>query len=306
MRNVNSTLGVNYLEDSESLDVEPPRRPIRNVSDTGSLEVGKKISPVKKRGGTFTQIRAGASNNTKQQTKHSPAKRIRSRRLVCDIDEEDKGKLESNIDQEGKMKLGIDIDQDDDCLSINSDAGSDVLLDVMLHDNDSDSSKNVNRNIESESRPSRDRKTENDKSESKFDISFLDDIFLDSKNGAKSPRKPAPGRRKKQNKTNVNNDIIDVDNHNVTMTTEECPHQQSLLHESTLKDESLDCFSDPLKWKKRKRKVNVPSFHVDSDDAYNELFTSGLMKKKSKPACPVRINSNESPVKSYDRTPSLF
>lgn len=71
------------------------------------------------------------------------------------------------------------------------------------------------------------------------------------------------------------NDSVDVENNG-----------EVTLEDSTLKDDQFDCFDDPKLWKKRKRKEPdkrniVDRLIADSDADFNDLFTSGKLKKKT-------------------------
>ena len=82
------------------------------------------------------------------------------------------------------------------------------------------------------------------------------------------------------------------------------------LEDSTLKDDNYDCFDDPKLWKKRKRKERDKGNVVDrlirvSDSDYNDLFTSGKLKKKESKTSK-RNNRRDSEKSEFDGSASLF
>ncbi|XP_053395526.1 uncharacterized protein LOC123523704 isoform X2 [Mercenaria mercenaria] len=81
------------------------------------------------------------------------------------------------------------------------------------------------------------------------------------------------------------------------------------LEASTLKDDNYDCFDDPRLWKKRKRKEpdkrNAVDRLIDDSNAdFDDLFTSGKMKKKASKSDAVNNRQNTEP--QLDGSASLF
>ncbi|KAL3868004.1 hypothetical protein ACJMK2_040844 [Sinanodonta woodiana] len=150
--------------------------------------------------------------------------------------------------------------------------------------------------------------------------SFLDNIFSDKGMNNKK-RKPPPSKNKKVTedsddcllsefnsvkavslKGNNFQEVDDIFGDSVDGDT------SGLCDNSTLKDDKVDCFQTSSKsWKHHKRKPQeemsaVDKLILESETAYNRLFTSGKLRKVS---CNINEKSEEEDVNPY-RTPSLF
>ena len=132
------------------------------------------------------------------------------------------------------------------------------------------------------------------KCERRHETAILDELF--SSNNKVRPRKPPP-RLESTNKIgkceNINvkrkhesfKEVDEIFSDNVDTEHSAGSESDVLLQSNTLKNDEVDCFDDPVVWKKRKfkppDKVNaVDRLIADSDAEYNELFTSGLLKRK--------------------------
>lgn len=83
------------------------------------------------------------------------------------------------------------------------------------------------------------------------------------------------------------------------------------LDDSTLKDDNYDCFDDPKLWKKKKRKEPdkrnlVDRLIEDSDADFNDLFTSGKLKKNIAKHDELKNKQNSESRGLLDGSASLF
>ncbi|KAK6180078.1 hypothetical protein SNE40_012292 [Patella caerulea] len=126
-------------------------------------------------------------------------------------------------------------------------------------------------------------------------------------NSESSPDKKSQFKRKKRS-----TDDLFADWDNFTSCSEGVGDSETsiLLNNSTLKDDAIDCFTDPRKWKKKPKvklgvTKTVEKFLQESDDDYEKLFKSGKMRKRVTE--PESVNQNED-LNNWNpnNTPSLF
>ncbi|MEW8548416.1 MAG: hypothetical protein AB2693_33345, partial [Candidatus Thiodiazotropha sp.] len=183
-------------------------------------------------------------------------------------------------------------------------------------------SDNIREKISAESNRTTTRVSDSDNSQ----ISVLDDIFGKPETGDKATRKPAPskGRMAKElavkHSSNLKTSKIDdghsdkqgarfKDVNEIFCSTSADSDSDVKLEISTLKDDDYDCFDDPRKWKKRKRKPDkepvsaVDKLISDSEAEFDKLFTAGKMKKND---VNKKKEKESSSAKSFDGSASLF
>ena len=135
-----------------------------------------------------------------------------------------------------------------------------------------------------------------------LNTSILDDIFP-------SPEKPKRKRAPKQSKKKCQETMNDLDSLPETSVTED--EEGNFADVSTLKDDGIDVFSDPVKWKSRKRHQKehvslVDQMVSDAASDYDDLFKSGKMKKVKKLVESPQIKSDSDKSSKYDPSASLF
>ncbi|KAK3612352.1 hypothetical protein CHS0354_011070 [Potamilus streckersoni] len=150
--------------------------------------------------------------------------------------------------------------------------------------------------------------------------SFLDSIFSDKGRNNKK-RKPPPSKNKKVTE-NSENCLLSESYSTKAVAMERNNFQEvddifcdsvdgdisGLCNTSTLKDDKVDCFQTSSEsWKHHKRKPQeemsaADKLILESETAYNRLFTSGKLRKV---ACNIIEKSPEEDMNPY-KTPSLF
>ena len=131
-------------------------------------------------------------------------------------------------------------------------------------------------------------------------MSVLDDIFSSSDKSKQKRRRPPQKHRKSK--------IEHLDNESLIETSVTEDEKDPLGNTSTLKNDGIDVFSDPVKWKSRKRQQKervslVDQMVSDAADDYDDLFKSGKMKKMKKSN---KLKPDSEDVPSYDPSGSLF
>ncbi|XP_076093658.1 uncharacterized protein LOC143064602 isoform X2 [Mytilus galloprovincialis] len=111
-------------------------------------------------------------------------------------------------------------------------------------------------------------------------LSVLDDIFSSPEKSTQKRKKPP-----KKNKKSVKVENVEFDSLTETSITED--EDYHFADVSTLKDDGIDVFTDPVKWKSHKRhrkeRVSLVDQMVsDAAEDYDELFKSGKMKRVKK------------------------
>lgn len=148
-------------------------------------------------------------------------------------------------------------------------------------------------------------------------VSVLDDLFGISGVQNKTKRKPAPSKGRAAKDLNTHkvkvekSDVHKRENRPKKFEAVSSTDSDSEVHleASTLKDDNYDCFDDPRKWKKRRRKPEstemsaVDKIISDSEADFNKLFASGKLKRTDGTGVKIKKSS---PVKTSDRSPSLF
>ena len=183
-----------------------------------------------------------------------------------------------------------------------------------------DESDNIRKKISVESSRTTGKLSDTDNSQ----VSVLDDIFGIPETKGKAKRKPAPSKGKMTKdvdhsdnvKTSKTDDKYSVkqgarfkDVNEIFCSTSADNDSDLKLETSTLKDDDYDCFDDPRKWKKRKRKPDqepvsaVDKLISDSEAEFDKLFTAGKMKRNN---ANNKKEKESSSVKSFDRSASLF
>lgn len=183
-----------------------------------------------------------------------------------------------------------------------------------------DDSDNIRGKISAESSRTTGKLSDADNSQ----VSVLDDIFGKPETKGKAKRKPAPSKGKMakdvKHGDNVKRSQVDdkysekqgarfKDVNEIFCSASVDSDSDVKLETSTLKDDDYDCFDDPRKWKKRKRKPDkepisaVDKLISDSEAEFDKLFTAGKMKRNNANNKKDKENSSE---KSFDRSASLF
>lgn len=296
----NSTLGITYMSDSESIEAKITRTTSRESNRSAGLDVGRKVTPRRSRvamttrtrvkssmnvgrsatvqrsgqnsGGKSGKMSGGYNTETEVTSLYNPA-----------VEDMDKGEEEEE-EKVRKTKKGPHY--------------YDLLAEI------GEKSTEIFNEQSEENEEECNNKTD-------VNLSVLDDIFLAEKKSSTTYRKPPPGKRKDKRP------VMMASGSDVSMTTDadsmvtDREKEGDLLCNSTLKDDSFDCFTDPLKWKKRKRKVQetgVDRLISEGDEDFLSLFESGKMRKRdrTKDYTRVEIRDDGKSVESCDKTPSLF
>lgn len=269
----NQTLGISYDNSDSESQTKNARQEIDSLKcSEGSWDIGKKITPKShKKLSANTRLRSSKSQKICTKTSNS-----------CYQTENTSKTKHYYVEEVYHSHSNSDSESD----GINSE----ILLKTMV--------KKTNSHEESFDYVKVEKDKEKDVTEQ--DMSVLDDIFLNKGSSNQRKRKPPPG--KKQTVKNKNLDDLLTDDSSI-MDESSCTDEvDGILDESTLKDEMFDCFGDPQKWKKRKRKKDksalsaVERLIIEGDEEYEQLFTSGKMKKNSK-NLPKTVMDSSSPNK---------
>ncbi|XP_033738502.1 DNA excision repair protein ERCC-6-like 2 isoform X2 [Pecten maximus] len=273
----NPTLGVSYMSDSESLGAKTITRTSSRDSDpSDSLEIGRKVKKRKGNASMTTRTRR-PSKRTTGNSSHSSGAKIHGLAMspVWSVQDSDKEEDEGlRTCQSGPLSTElleeIGVDTKKDTVSGKTD---ECTLDVSVYED-------------------------------------IDSIFLCDRKSSKSVRKPAPGRgREREGAEGKGRDRNvppgDTTDRDTSVVVSESNIE--LLNDSTLKDDSFDCFSDPLKWKKKKKalpQAGVDKLISDGDADFLSLFAKGKMRKKDKVLPVVEIKDDSKSL--AEQTPSLF
>ncbi|XP_055956622.1 uncharacterized protein LOC126818067 isoform X2 [Patella vulgata] len=127
-----------------------------------------------------------------------------------------------------------------------------------------------------------------------------------------SESSPDKGSQFKRKKRSTDDLFADWDNFTSCSDGMGDSETSILLNNSTLKDDAIDCFTDPRKWKKNPKvklgvTKTVEKFLQESDDDYEKLFKSGKMRKRVTKPESVNQGENED-LNNWNpnNTPSLF
>ncbi|XP_069126621.1 DNA excision repair protein ERCC-6-like 2 isoform X2 [Argopecten irradians] len=268
----NPTLGVSYLSDSESLGTKTlTRTSSRESEPLESLEIGRKVKKRKGNVAMTTRTRRPA----KRGVGGSSRGKIHGLAMSPMWSVQDSGTDEEiqETGQEGphstELLDEIGVDAKKDIVTVQDD---ECTPDVSVYED-------------------------------------LDDIFLCDRKSSKSVRKPPPGRGREKETSESKRRDRNVTPGTTADSSVMMPESSNIeLHNnSTLKDDSFDCFSDPLKWKKKKKTVpqtGVDKLISDGDAEFLSLFEKGKMKKKDKVVPVVQIKEDSKSL--AEQTPSLF
>ncbi|KAK3092117.1 hypothetical protein FSP39_025371, partial [Pinctada imbricata] len=304
-KRLNETLGVTFddLSDSESQGSVKSRKGITRLSSKEeSLEVGLKQKS--------TRGRTKPSTNRVCETARKPKKSKEEPIYLpsCDVsktedlDVSDFGGEEFERPREnprGRRKIVH-----------TAVISSDQLLDeIGKQSSENESEMDIDENCVKQRLIDNEVKTDGGMKNTDVNISVLDDIFGTS-SGKRTMRRPPPGsRKKKRADTGYGSGDLFSDSSTAVSSQDEGVSDKSdlLANESTLKNDMMDCFTDPPTCKKKAKgragKI-VSKLLSESEDEYNRLFESGKMKKREKPVVIVSIDSDV--MQRSDRTPSLF
>lgn len=260
---MNQKLGIAYNDISDS---ESQTNYVRQDSGSvkcsdGSYDVGKKVTPKShKKSTTNTRLRSSKSQKTCTKTynsHHQPESSSKTKQYYMEELYHSNSNSESESD-------GHD---------------PEVLLQTMVREPDSQEVPVDDVKV----------KKERERDVTDQDMSVLDDIFSnEGSNCNQRKRKPPPSKKQKVKNKDLD-DLMTDDSSVINESTSSCTDEvDGILNESTLKDDMFDCFSDPQKWKRRKRKKDksalsaVDRLIIEGDEEYEQLFTSGKMKKSAK------------------------
>ncbi|XP_067677911.1 DNA excision repair protein ERCC-6-like 2 [Haliotis asinina] len=266
-----SKQGLTFMDfdDSESQSIPQPKpgpsRLDHDESDLSSMEVGKAISP---RGAT-TRMRTPRGRWTKSQGQSLATKTVV---------ESDFGSLFESVPQRlNKQSKEREQKPTDTELTFSETVNVDEVKVPFIRDEGS----NVDELLfqigrEKEKKLLQDAKEDDDQ----LGVSILDDLFTTST----SQRKPAPPKAKK------NENSCDLFSPESSTSEKDADFTSDLLNESTLADDSIDCFSEHKKWKKRKASPGktpgkspgrrVQRLLQESTDDFEKLLESGKLRKK--------------------------
>ncbi|XP_060073499.1 DNA excision repair protein ERCC-6-like 2 [Ylistrum balloti] len=271
-KKVNPTLGVSYLSDSESLGTKIFMRTSSRESDpSDSIEIGRKVR--KKKGNTVmtTRTRLPSKGNSSGAKIHGLA--MSPMWSVQTYDKEEEEEEAPRTREAGPQS-------------------TELLEEIGLD----------RKNVVS-------GQADNTQNMSVYED--IDDIFLGGMKSSKSARKPPPGKGKGREilagQGKEQNDILGdtTDSEHPSVVSESSDIH--LLNDSTLKDDSFDCFNDPVKWKKKKKalpQTGVDKLISEGDSDFLSLFEKGKMKKRNKVLPIVEIKDDSKDL--VEQTPSLF
>ncbi|XP_060584908.1 LOW QUALITY PROTEIN: DNA excision repair protein ERCC-6-like 2 [Ruditapes philippinarum] len=332
--------GVSFLDevipDSESLSQKNEKSDnLRSNSDTveSSIEIGRKVSPRKRVHRSPNsklvkkcKISSKGVHETVPQTYFEDFDNLLEERYKQerDADVEESADTEDLLDEIGRTVEHLDDSVNEGQVkrkkvaekrnSAKNFSISSVLDDVFDGTYSSSRSRKPppSKNIKTNSPVKRIGKVKEEKHEhlsSDDDDPFklVDEIFSCNSN-----------KRKQDKKSYEEGDITkrDINKRNNSVKAEyrkdnaEIDDDEVNLEDSTLKDDNYDCFDDPKLWKKRKREAPDKRNVVDrlihgSDSDYNDLFTSGKLKKKE-PKSSARNDRLNSDKSDLDGSASLF
>ncbi|XP_046356993.2 DNA excision repair protein ERCC-6-like 2 isoform X1 [Haliotis rufescens] len=271
-----SKQGLTFIEydDSESQSIPQPKpgpsRLDHDESDLSSMEVGRTIT----QRGVTTRTRTPRGRRTKSQGQ-SLATRTVAASNFDSLFESVPQKLSKHSKEEEQKLVNTELEfsetviVDEVKVPFVGDEGSDVnelLFQIG----------NCGREREKKAQLARDAKED----EEQLGVSVLDDLFTTST----SRRKPAPPKAKK------NENSCDLFSPESSTSEKDADLTSDLLNESTLADESIDCFSEHRKWKKRKASPGkspgkspgrrVQRLLQESSDDFEKLLESGKLRKK--------------------------
>ncbi|XP_052090388.1 DNA excision repair protein ERCC-6-like 2 [Mytilus californianus] len=208
-----------------------------------------------------------------------------------------KGRSKNSV-QKNKHK-----DIKDTCSVFTVDEFTEEKTVVITSDNHSDDIEELLHKIGHQADAKISVKEENQK-ERGDNLSILDDIFSSPEKSTQKRKKP-PKKNKKSGKV----ENIDFDSLTETSITED--EDYHFADVSTLKDDGIDVFTDPVKWKSLKRHQKervslVDQMVSDAAEDYDELFKSGKMKRVKKSNKQHRPENKSDSDTNDDPSASLF
>lgn len=279
--------GVNYtLSDSESLEVNPGASKYSlklNKNDSGQLEVGKPLKPsTNKRSPRYVK----STLRCKQKRSTTTNKESR------DLFETEDSAVNQGFDWLEQQPMET---SHFESLNLTSEHTEELLFQIGTNvehpQTDLPSSEGV---------PREDR----DKTSCS---NLLDDILL-AGDVKKPPRRPPPKATRscgdKYRRKCTNSVAVQLDE-----LFSESAAAEHINTGGTLKNESIDCFSDPLQWRKKNRKRINPMGAVDKlisegNTEYENLFLEGKMKKRERE--PKGRDSPKNNERDENQSLSLF